>query len=254
VNGAMIARAMVALDLGDFDVAERLSIRVLEGARRTGNVHVGTLVLGTLSGIALARGDLAAAREHLGTSVALHQKLGDVGGVAEILERFVGLAAAQGRHEGVVQLAAASSALHLRAGSPLTSRATARLEQSLEPARRALGGEELDTAWSAGSAMDVKQAVTAALAITELAEIRAACPPGPSDTSGGAASPLTRREQEVAGLIAHGLTNRQIAERLVITEGTAANHVVHILGKLGYHSRAQVAVWAAEHGLSPEHA
>jgi non-specific serine/threonine protein kinase len=53
----------------------------------------------------------------------------------------------------------------------------------------------------------------------------------------------------VAALIARGLTNRQIAEHLVITEGTAANHVVHILNKLGYSSRAQVAVWAAEQGL-----
>jgi non-specific serine/threonine protein kinase len=60
---------------------------------------------------------------------------------------------------------------------------------------------------------------------------------------------LSRREIEVAALIGRGLTNRQIAEALVITEGTAANHVVHILNKLDFGSRAQVAVWAAEHGL-----
>ena len=57
------------------------------------------------------------------------------------------------------------------------------------------------------------------------------------------------REQEVAGLIARGLTNRQIGETLVITEGTAASHVVHILDKLGFGSRAQIAIWAAERGL-----
>src|SRR5687768_15122906 len=43
---------------------------------------------------------------------------------------------------------------------------------------------------------------------------------------------LTARQQEVAGLLAQGLTNRQIAERLVLTEGTVANHVEHILGRL----------------------
>lgn len=54
---------------------------------------------------------------------------------------------------------------------------------------------------------------------------------------------LTPREAEIAGLIARGLTNRQIAEALVITPGTTANHVAHILGKLGFRSRTEVAVW-----------
>jgi DNA-binding NarL/FixJ family response regulator len=61
--------------------------------------------------------------------------------------------------------------------------------------------------------------------------------------------PLTLREQEVAVLIAHGLTNRHIAERLVIAPRTADNHVQHIFDKLGVSSRAQVAAWAALHGL-----
>jgi len=52
---------------------------------------------------------------------------------------------------------------------------------------------------------------------------------------------LTRREHEVAGLIAEGLTNRQIADRLVIAERTADTHVQNILAKLGYASRAQIA-------------
>jgi DNA-binding NarL/FixJ family response regulator len=53
----------------------------------------------------------------------------------------------------------------------------------------------------------------------------------------------------VAALIARGLTNRQIGEALVITEGTVATHVVHIFDKLNFNSRAQVAVWAAERKL-----
>jgi DNA-binding NarL/FixJ family response regulator len=60
---------------------------------------------------------------------------------------------------------------------------------------------------------------------------------------------LTRREQEVAILIAEGLTNAEIAERLVLVPGTVANHVEHILDKLGLRSRTQIAVWAVEHGL-----
>jgi DNA-binding NarL/FixJ family response regulator len=50
-------------------------------------------------------------------------------------------------------------------------------------------------------------------------------------------------------LLARGLTNRQIGEALVVTEGTAENYVQRVLGKLGVNNRAQVAVWAIERGL-----
>lgn len=60
---------------------------------------------------------------------------------------------------------------------------------------------------------------------------------------------LSQREVEVAGLVAEGLTNRQIADRLVISERTAQNHVQHILTKLGFGTRAQIAAWAARSGI-----
>jgi DNA-binding CsgD family transcriptional regulator len=57
-------------------------------------------------------------------------------------------------------------------------------------------------------------------------------------------SPLSRREQQVAQLVARGLTNRQIAEQLFVSERTAENHVQHILAKLGLRNRTQIATWA----------
>jgi non-specific serine/threonine protein kinase len=62
---------------------------------------------------------------------------------------------------------------------------------------------------------------------------------------------LTRREREVAALLARGYTNRQFAAALVITEGSAHVHVGRLLSKLRFHNRAQVAVWAVIHGLAP---
>jgi len=67
----------------------------------------------------------------------------------------------------------------------------------------------------------------------------------------GGDEPLTSREHEVLGLVARGLSNREIAARLAITERTARTHVSNILGKLGLASRTQAALYAVEHGLVP---
>jgi DNA-binding CsgD family transcriptional regulator len=71
-------------------------------------------------------------------------------------------------------------------------------------------------------------------------------------TPGQQPIPLSSREREVAALLAQELTDRQIADRLVITEGTAGVHVGHILNKLGFHARTEIARWAVEHGLGPD--
>src|SRR5579859_7184363 len=62
-------------------------------------------------------------------------------------------------------------------------------------------------------------------------------------------SALTPRQREIAGLLARGLPNADIARQLVLTSGTVANHVASILQRLGLDSRTQVAAWAVEHGL-----
>lgn len=59
----------------------------------------------------------------------------------------------------------------------------------------------------------------------------------------GMSTPLTRRELDVAGLVGKGLTNREIAEQLYLSERTAQNHVQHILTKLALSNRSQIAVW-----------
>jgi DNA-binding CsgD family transcriptional regulator len=61
---------------------------------------------------------------------------------------------------------------------------------------------------------------------------------------------ISPREAQVAGLIAAGRTNREIAATLVISERTADNHVQHILNKLGFTSRSQIAAWATVQGLA----
>ncbi|QDQ95098.1 protein kinase [Rhodococcus sp. WB9] len=69
---------------------------------------------------------------------------------------------------------------------------------------------------------------------------------GPPARDTGTSTRLTKREHEVAALIAEGLTNQAIADRLVISPRTAQGHVEHILAKLGFTSRTQVAAWVVE--------
>ena len=59
-------------------------------------------------------------------------------------------------------------------------------------------------------------------------------------------SPLSPREVEVAKLVARGMTNKQIGETLFVSERTAENHVQHILVKLGFSNRSQIAAWSRD--------
>jgi pimeloyl-ACP methyl ester carboxylesterase/DNA-binding CsgD family transcriptional regulator len=77
----------------------------------------------------------------------------------------------------------------------------------------------------------------------------AAARPPAQPKSASALVPLSHREREVATLVALGLSNRQIAEELVIVESTVERHVANILSKLGFHSRTQIATWTVEQGL-----
>ena len=74
----------------------------------------------------------------------------------------------------------------------------------------------------------------------------------PEQTWRGGRGTLTRRETEVATLVAQGLTNRHIAGQLYISVRTVDTHVDHILGKLGFTTRTQLVAWAYESGLPPK--
>jgi two-component system response regulator DevR len=64
-------------------------------------------------------------------------------------------------------------------------------------------------------------------------------------------SELTEREREVLALVARGFTNKQIADKLYVSEKTARNHVSHILEKLGFSRRSEAAAFAVEYKLVP---
>ena len=83
-----------------------------------------------------------------------------------------------------------------------------------------------------------------------LSSLPQAKPPSQESITSSKYGGLSAREREVAALVAHGRTNREIADALVVSERTAEAHVSNILGKLGFTTRAQIAAWAVEKGLT----
>ncbi|MFE4500168.1 protein kinase [Rhodococcus sp. NPDC056743] len=112
-----------------------------------------------------------------------------------------------------------------------------------QKARRMLGEKAFATAFRKGQGFGFDAAISYALREQPSDDSR-------SDT-GAASTRLTKRERQVADLIAEGLTNQAIADRLVISPRTAQGHVEHILTKLGFTSRAQVAAWVVERNRDP---
>jgi len=116
-------------------------------------------------------------------------------------------------------------------------------EQCERQTRRALTGRTYDAAFRTGKSLSFEGAV--AYALDERAE-------APEQPFVSAATTLTRRERQVADLVTQGLTNKAIADRLVISQRTAQGHVEHVLAKLGFTSRTQIAAWVVEHAQSSQ--
>ena len=98
-----------------------------------------------------------------------------------------------------------------------------------------------------GAAMALEQAVEYAMAapIPEMAPKRDPSAPL-EDTAAQKYGGLTEREGQVAQLVAQGMSNREIATELVVSERTVEKHVGNILSKLNFHSRTQIGVWVSK--------
>jgi DNA-binding CsgD family transcriptional regulator len=166
---------------------------------------------------------------------------------------FASVAASQGQFARAARLWAAADAVREASGvrlPPLTHALTG-YEGRVAAVRAELGEEAFEEARREGGSMTVEQAVEYALSEEESAPLVVPATPEQPAISGPAQQVLTRREQGIAILVAQGLTNRQIASELSISEHTVATHVKKILRKLGFHARSQVATWLTEQGLFP---
>ena len=241
---ALSGLANVALRQGDPGAARALHEEALTLRRGVGDRWLSAFSLTSLGDVAQAEGDHPRAAALFAEALGLFHGLGSRWGIAVSLAGMAELAARAAVALAAARLSGAADALFEATGTHLDPLDRAGYAHGLAVARTRLGTTAFGAARAQGRAAPLETIVAQAQAVAAAVARRPAGPP----------SPLSPREREVAVLVARGLTNRQIAAALVITEGTAANHIAHVLDKLGLASRVQIATWATARGLGPAEA
>jgi non-specific serine/threonine protein kinase len=243
------AAAGAARATGDLPAARALYAEALAIRRRLGSPRAVAIVVHNQASLAADEGNAIGAAAGFAEGLVLFRDVGDRHGLAWCLAGLAGVAAATGRLERAARLfAAAAPALPLVA-TPLHPASRGDRDRVLQAIHARLGRPAFTAATEAGRALSLEHAVAEALDLAASTSTALAHTPAPRavPVAHNRRGPLTRRQEEVAALVAQGLSNRQIAGRLVITERTAENHVGHLLRKLGFRSRAQIGTWLAAH-------
>ncbi|GAB4584119.1 LuxR C-terminal-related transcriptional regulator [Nocardia sp. IFM 10818] len=232
-----------------------LAQRFLELTTASGSHLLGGLALWTVGIDHWRRGNLDEAAEFHSRAI---EQLALFERCIWLSSAFEGLAwtvSARGDHERAARLLGAAETLQrstIRLAHTIT---TAIGDKERREVREALGDEAFRAAFGAGANMRLEEAIDYALGRTPAQLPPEPEPPAakrPARKSPAAATEtnvLTRREKDVARLVAAGHSNKRIAADLVISVRTAETHVEHILTKLGFTSRTQIAAWVHRHDL-----
>jgi predicted ATPase/DNA-binding CsgD family transcriptional regulator len=181
-------------------------------------------------------GDPTRARSVLEQGIQLSNRAHDPVGIGRNIQTLAWIEAHQNRADRAAVLLGAAAGIWREIGLTNYLDRLVDHQQCEKQARRALGNRQFEKAFQHGGAMSVDDAVGYVLG----QHLEA-----PASQSSGAIR-LTRRERQVADLVTKGLTNKEIADTLVISPRTAQGHVEHILAKLGFTSRTQIAAWIIE--------
>ncbi|MEV0078484.1 LuxR C-terminal-related transcriptional regulator [Nocardia neocaledoniensis] len=226
---AMPARTIYALATAAADPVDRLS--ELHDAVRVcaehGDYYYRGMMLFAISLIEVMLGRADAAERAARSALEFARRSGSRLGDAYQIEALAWAAAARGRHDRAACLFGVAAEAWARLGADPEIVLVRPHTLFRDATIAALGPGEYAAAFARGRAMPLAEAVALALAPTTVS----------------ATAPLTPREYEVATLVADGLTNREIAAKLVIAPRTVDTHVGNILTKLGSANRAQVATW-----------
>ncbi len=239
--------AVTAMLGGDYERAQALFEATLETTRVTGNRKGQAQTLNNLGLVALCQGDNARAAKHSSESLRLSEESLDHQVVTWSLDALAAVWGQQGDVGRAARLWGAAEVLREASGFSQPPDDKKVLEPFLEAARSRLDEAAFQAAWEEGRAMTEEQAVRYALSEEEEQDAPALVPvPEHQPPHDEPTERLTAREREVALLVARGLTNRRIAQKLSISERTVENHIGKIFKKLGFSSRSQIASWVAQ--------
>lgn len=222
--------------IDDAAEAQQLTQRFLDYAERHDTHLIKAVAMGPMGIEHWRQGDIAAAESLMHQAIDLYADFAYPGMVAVSIEVLGWCAAPENPRHAATLLGAASSVWQQRSQMRLAQAALGSVTSTIQSELRDdLGNDAFTAAYDRGRSLALPDAIG-------LARGTAAEP-----TAGPAADApqpkLTRREKEVAHLVADGLTNKEIATRLVISPRTVDAHVDHILTKLGFRSRTQIARW-----------
>ncbi|KXX60442.1 ATP-binding protein [Rhodococcus sp. LB1] len=190
-------------------------------------------------------GEQERATARLREAVTLYDSVGFVAGIAMCCEGLAWSAASLGDYERAACLRGAADTLWRATSAPFPQAVVRGLgtESVDEAIRRALSETMYRAAFGRGAEFSVE----------EILEYATGGRPQPSAARAPSGPVrLTPRENEVAELVASGMSNRDIAVKLVIAQRTAEGHVERILTKLGFRSRTQIAAWVTERSQTQE--
>ncbi|MFD0901882.1 LuxR C-terminal-related transcriptional regulator [Actinomadura sediminis] len=218
---------------GDIAEGRRALRRMLELCEARGETRYRAMAQFGLAYLEVERGDVELSERLARESLRNLMQIGAGSGTAYLLDSLAWIADRKGEHVRAATLFGAAATLWRAIGSAPEIAVSGPHRAHRTSTLAVLGEERFGRAFAAGRAMSGAEA--ARFALGEAAPAAGARP-----------GSLTGRQWQVAGLVAEGLSNRDIADKLVISQRTVDTHVQHILDKLGFRKRAQIATWFTE--------
>lgn len=228
------SEALIASLEGDFTRMRDIGLAAVARCRAINEIYMLSTHLTSAGVGSMMLGDHGAAESVLIDAMKATLVIDDRPGLVMRMQALAGNAAMAGQAERAARLLGATETLLAEGGYRVSPFIRPLVDQARATAKSALGNERYEREWSNGAQLDHEASVALALGtkVVRTAE------PGRSD-----ADPLSRRERQVAELAAEGLSNKEIAGRLFVSERTVETHIYNILNKLGLNSRTKIAAW-----------